>query len=56
MKSDIKWNDDDDDHKLLYKLKQLGIDGRVHQWITNWLSNIQQRVVIDGFNSVGACH
>ncbi len=38
-------------HKVLYKLKQLGIDGQVHQWIANWLSNRQQRVVIDGFNS-----
>ncbi len=38
-------------HKLLYKLKQMGIDGQVHQWIANWLSNRQQRVVIDGFNS-----
>ena len=38
-------------HKLLYKLKQIGIDGQVNQWIANWLSNRQQRVVIDGFNS-----
>ncbi len=38
-------------HKLLYKLKQRGIDGQVNQWIANWLSNRQQRVVIDGFNS-----
>ncbi len=38
-------------HKLLYKLKQIGIDGQVNEWIANWLSNRQQRVVIDEFNS-----
>ncbi len=30
------------------KVKQLGIDGIVHNWIENWLSNKQQRVVING--------
>ncbi len=34
-----------------YKLKQIGIDGQVNQWIANWMSNRQQRVVIDRFNS-----
>ncbi len=28
--------------------KQLGIDGTVHNWIENWLSNRKQRVVING--------
>ncbi len=29
-------------------VKQLGIDGDVHNWIENWLSNGKQRVVING--------
>ncbi len=28
--------------------KQLGIDGNVHNWIENWLSNRKQRLVING--------
>ncbi len=35
-------------NKLLFKVKQLGIDGTVHKWIENWLSNRKQRVVING--------
>ncbi len=31
---------------MKFKVKQLGIDGRVHNWIENWLSNRKQRVVI----------
>ncbi len=31
----------------MYKVKQLGIDGNVHSWIENWLSNRKQRVVIN---------
>ncbi len=40
-------------HKLLYKFKQIGIDGQVNQWITNWLSKRQQRVVIDELTQSG---
>ncbi len=32
----------------MFKVKQLGIDGNVHNWIETWLSNRQQRVVING--------
>ena len=38
-------------NKLMFKIKQLGIDGNVHKWIENWLSNRQQRVVINGYAS-----
>ncbi len=35
--------------KLVFKAKQLGITGKVHNWIKkNWLSNGKQRVVING--------
>ncbi len=30
----------------MFKVKQLGIDGTVHNWIENWLSN-RKRVVIN---------
>ncbi len=32
----------------MFKVKQLGIAGKVHNWIENWLSNRKQRVVISG--------
>ncbi len=32
----------------MFKVKQLGIGGTVHNWIENWLSNRKQRVVING--------
>ncbi len=32
----------------MFKVKQLGIDGTVHNRIENWLSNRKQRVVING--------
>ncbi len=35
-------------NKLMLKVKQLGIDGTVHNWIENWLSNRKQRVAING--------
>ena len=35
-------------NKLMFKVKQLGIAGNVHNWIKNWLSNRKQRVVING--------
>ncbi len=31
-------------NKLMFKVKQLGIDGNVHNWTENWLSNRKQRV------------
>ena len=34
-------------HKgLIFKLKQLGIDGELLEWIANYLNNRQQRMVI----------
>ncbi len=35
-------------HKLMFKVKQLRINGNVHKWIENWLSNRKQNVVISG--------
>ncbi len=32
----------------MFKVKQPGITGNVHNWIENWLSNRRQRVVING--------
>ncbi len=32
----------------MFKVKQLEIDGTVHNWIENWLSNRKQRIVING--------
>ncbi len=32
----------------MFKIKQLGIAGNVHNWIENWLSDRKQRVVING--------
>ncbi len=34
--------------KLMFKIKQVGIAGNVHNWIENWPSNRKQRVVING--------
>ncbi len=34
--------------KLMFKVKQLGINGNVHNWIENWLSNRKDRVVLNG--------
>ena len=34
--------------KLMFKVKQLGINGNVYNWVKNWLSNRKQRVVING--------
>ncbi len=34
-------------NKLMFKVKQLGINGEVHDWIENWSSNRKQRVVIN---------
>lgn len=37
--------------RLLRKIKSHGIDGRVFNWIRSWLSNREQRVVINGEKS-----
>ncbi len=34
--------------KLMFKVKQLWINGKVHNWIKNWLSDRKQGVVISG--------
>ena len=40
------------DHQiLLKKLKNMGITGKVHDWITNFLKDQQQTVVVDGILS-----
>jgi len=40
------------DHKiLLQKLHQLGIRGKIHRWIKSFLTNRQQRVLVEGFLS-----
>ena len=40
------------DHKiLLRKLKALGIEGKVHQWLTSFLTNREQTVMVDGHKS-----
>ncbi len=39
-------------HKgLLYKLEQCGVTGKMHNWFSNYLSNRQQRVVVNGSES-----
>ena len=37
--------------RLLNKLKQYGINGNLHRWLTSWLVNRTQQVVIDGYAS-----
>ena len=34
--------------RLLYKLDYYGIRGSTHKWITSWLSERSQKVVLDG--------
>ena len=34
--------------RLLYKLKYNGIRGSTHKWISSWLSECSQKVVLDG--------
>ncbi len=34
-------------HRLLHKLQFYGIQGDVHQWISRWLTDRKQRVVVD---------
>ena len=38
-------------HRLGLKLKSLGIKGNVFKWIEDWLTNRQQRVVVNGTES-----
>lgn len=38
-------------NRLLLKMKSVGIDGRILNWIGSWLSNRRQRVVINGCHS-----
>ncbi len=35
-------------NELMFKTKQLGINGKLHNWIENWRINGKQRVVING--------
>ena len=37
--------------RLLSKLTNYGITGHTHQWISSWLSNRRQRVILDGESS-----
>ena len=38
------------------KLRQCGIDGQMLEWISRWLTNRKQRVIVDGAESkVGSC-
>jgi len=37
--------------RLLCKLRQCGIDGQMLEWISLWLTNRKQRVVVDGAES-----
>ena len=37
--------------RLMSKLDSVGVRGRVHQWIFNWLSGRKQRVVLNGVMS-----
>ncbi len=32
----------------MFKVKQLGIDGTVYNWIENWLRNRKQQLIING--------
>ena len=38
--------------RLLYKLEYFGIRGSTHKWISSWLSERSQKVVLDGQASV----
>jgi hypothetical protein len=36
---------------LLYKLRKIGIDGNSLSWVTDYLDDRKQKVVLDGFSS-----
>ena len=38
-------------HRLLYKLQWYGIQGKVHQWISNFLTNRRQKVILGNAHS-----
>ena len=38
-------------HRLLNKLYHYGIRGKIHEWISTWLTQRTQRVVINGYES-----
>ena len=38
-------------HRLLYKLQWYGIQGKVHQWISNFLTNRRQKVILGDAHS-----
>ena len=40
--------------KLLHKLSQYGIDGNINSWLSNFLTNRQMSVVVDGVKSEAA--
>lgn len=37
--------------KLMNKVKMIGIDGEIHRWVSSWLRDRKQRVVINGVES-----
>ena len=37
--------------RLMSKVRALGITGKIHRWIENWLNNRKQRVVLNGIAS-----
>lgn len=37
--------------KLLHKLNNYGIDGKINKWIENFLTQRQQRVIVEGESS-----
>ena len=38
--------------RLLYKLDHYGIRGSTHKWISSWLSERSQKVVLDGLPQI----
>ncbi len=38
-------------NKMLHKIKEIGIGGKLYVWIKHWLSNRKQKVVINGVTS-----
>ena len=40
---------------FLWKLEALGINGKVSRWIASWLTDRQQRVVLNGYKSPWIC-
>jgi hypothetical protein len=36
---------------LLYELREIGIDGNLLSWVTDYLDDRKQKVVLDGFSS-----